>query len=33
MVNTIDFHSFLLEFIKQSIHGMIRNIATCPLAT
>ena len=31
MVNTVDFHSFLLEFIKRSVHGMIRNIVTCPL--
>ena len=25
LVNTVDFYSFLLQFIKQSVHRMIRN--------
>ena len=30
--NTVDFHSFFLEFNKQSVHGMIHNIVICPQA-
>ena len=32
-INSTGKHSFLLQFIKQSVHRMVRNIVICPPAT